>query len=154
MFDLGSMLALTTSMKVGGSLLAGYEQADAARTNYATAQYQARQAEKTGLQQAAIIRKEGAKTKGAAEAALGKYTPGQQTGTGALLLQEIAEGVEVDAMNAILSGDSAALSYRISGMQSQARAKQARNASLLGAFDAIGSGALQYGQLQKQGLIK
>ena len=153
MFDLDSMLALTTSMKVGGSILAGYEQAEAMKTNYATAQFQARQAEKAGFQQAAVIRKEGARTYGAAEAAIGKYTAGQQTGTGALLLQEIAEGVEVDAMNAILSGDSAALSYRISGMQAQSKAKQAKNASLLGAFSAIGGAATQYGTLQKQGLI-
>jgi expansin (peptidoglycan-binding protein) len=155
MFTLTEMLAASTALKVSGSLLSGIGGMAAGKQNYDALSWQADQAAKAGQTSAKNVYKQGAAIKGQAEADIvsqvGSNAGAGQTGTGALLLEEISNNVEIDALNAILSGKRSELAARIGASQAKLQGKMAMNQSLLAVSSAVSSAAGSYGQITKVG---
>lgn len=130
----GGFMSLNTAsllMTAGGSILSAYEEMQAAKTNASILEYEARQAEKAGQQQAGLIRKQGKRVAGRAVAELARNTGFAGGGTGQLLLEEIAAGAETDAFNAILTGQSAAMAKRYEAGKLRRQSKNALGTSIV-----------------------
>lgn len=141
MLPLAAMMAVSTAMNMGASLLGGYEQYQALGRKQKDEEFAAFQAEKRGKQTQEALLERGRYVEGTARAQIAAEGFDFNTGTGAVLLNEIVSNSQNDAMAALLEGQTTAIQHRLNAQMAKISKKSVVINTLLSMGSQAASGA-------------
>lgn len=133
-------------IQLGGNLLQGKEAYKQAKQDAAALEWNAVNAEMEGRQMFNLIKKKGESVLSTAQVGLATSGFRADTAQSLEIKDEIIKGVEHDAMNAVLSGELAAMSMRKQAREIRAAGKKAKRNALIGGL--AGAGLAAYGVLK------
>lgn len=133
-------------LQLGGNLLQGMEAERQAKDQASALEWNAVNAEREGRNMFDIIKKKGESVLSTAQVGLATSGFRADTAQALEIKDEIVRGVEHDAMNAVLSGELAAMSMRKQARQIREAGKKAKRNSLIAGV--AGAGLATYGALK------
>ena len=132
----------------GQSLLGAWGQANNAKLEADQLEWKAGQVQRYARQQAELVAKQGRYAKGAA--AVSTQQAGvTDSGTAALLMDELSKNIQSDIFQTVLSGDLQAITMRASAEINRINSQAAQQSALVGALAAGAQGYMIGSQYEK-----
>jgi len=153
MIPLAAMMAASTGLNVAGSILSGYEQYASFDRQKTQEEFAAFQAQKQGELNRDVLLERGRKVEGTARTQLATEGFDFNSGTGAVILNEIVQNSQTAAMSAMLEGRVAAIQHQYNADIAKTSKKQTLINTALNIASTVAGGASNMASAKKKGLF-